>query len=416
MFYKNFRERFVDALALYQNPCSDQFSADATFVEYLALTPNRTGARATQRRKRSYRPRLHQPTPAFVLPLVIIFTAAAAFTAGWTLRIPADVHRESPLEPVTAEANIKRTYDVGSSPVLGIAYSPNGHWLAATTSDGAVVVKDAERGVELNKRFTPEATGAATGVVFAPDGNSLAVSTSSGSVLLWDVHGKSHPATLSPPVGRKSAVTGTTYRHDGKVLAVANSQGIVKLWDVSRPQEPVVLAAPGRLHSVTGIDFNPQGTTLAVGSIDGTVQLWDVIDPKRPEVLSTSDRGKSVTTVVYNPDGSALAVGSSDGTTQLWNVERPNAPRVVFTPSQRIIPADVGSITGLAFKDSRHLAASTAGGYVQLWDTVYPKRPRVLQPRTQTQAFTSLSYSRGRDTLAIGVTNGTVQVWETDTP
>ncbi|MFI6338778.1 WD40 repeat domain-containing protein [Streptomyces sp. NPDC050535] len=347
--------------------------------------------------------------------MVIALVGGAAFAAGWLLHFPipaADSAQHPPLEPITAQADIKRTYNVGIGPVSGIAYSPDGRLLAATTSDGRVIVQDTVSGSELNNSRTPEVTGAATGVTFSPDGKTYAVSTSSGSVLLLQVHGSREPAVLSPPPGRKSAVTSAAYSPGGQTLAVANSQGIVQLWDVSR-ETPAVLAAPGRHHSVTDVAFDSQDTTLAVASIDGTVQLWDVRAPSTPEVLSTLERGRPVTSVGYSPDGSVLAAGSSDGTTKFWNVKSPDAPLPYDKVSTRPLPGGVGSITGLVFTDSSRIAASTAGGYVQVWDI--DKSPRLLHAPSRSEAFTSLSYNAARSTLAVGTTDGTVQVWAADT-
>ncbi|MGW1616602.1 WD40 repeat domain-containing protein [Streptomyces sp. NPDC002285] len=346
------------------------------------------------------------------MSVVVALVGGAAFAAGWLLHFPMLTDQHPPLEPITSQADIKRTYNVGTGPVSGIAYSMDGRLLAATTSDGGVVVRDAVSGAELNRRKTPELTGAATGVTFSPDGKTYAVSTSSGSVLLMPVDGGRTRAVLHPPTGRRSAVTSAAYSPNGQTLAVANSQGIVQLWDVNR-KTPMVLATPGRQHSVTDLTFDSRNSTLVVASIDGSVQLWDVTRPSRPEVLSTLRRGRPVTSVGYSPDGSVLAAGSNDGTTKFWIVENPDAPRPYDKVPTRTLPSGVGSITGLVFTDNTRIAASTAGGYVQVWDI--KSGPKLLQAPTRSEAFTSLSYSPARSTLAIGITDGTVQVWAADT-
>ncbi|MET8586268.1 hypothetical protein ABZX39_36185 [Streptomyces collinus] len=351
--------------------------------------------------------------PTFAIPVVIILVAGMAFTAGWSLPVPwPGQDRRPPLDPITARADIKRTFGVGAGPVAGIAYSPDGSRLAAATSDGGVVVRDAPNGREESKRYTPEYTGAVTGLIFSTDGRTVAVSTSSGYVLLWPVSGAgARSAALEPPAGRGSAVTGTAFSHDARTLAVANSQGVVRLWDVRDPRHPRVMATPARLHSVTDVAFDHADRSLAVGSIDGTIQLWDVRDPRHPEVLDTLHSGQSVTSVGYSPDGSVLAAGRSDGTTRFWDVHDPSVPRPYTQARSWAAPGDIGSITGLTFTDGSRLAASTAGGYVQVWNLRSRRSPSLLRPSSRSQAFTSLSYDTTGSTLAIGVANGTVQVW-----
>ncbi|MFD9584877.1 WD40 repeat domain-containing protein [Streptomyces sp. NPDC059980] len=402
--------RFVDELALHQPPVSARISPDATFLDFLALTPN-SRRQDRVRRKRPYRPGKGLSARSMTLFLTLTLVSGAAFGAGWLLHLPLAAARP-PWKPITSEADIKRTYEVGPSPITGLAFSPDGRLLVATTYAGRVVVRDTVTGRELNKKYTPEPTGAATGVTFNPDGRTYAVSTSTGAVLLLAVRDGNKVALLPPPSKRGSAVTSTAYSQDGRTLAVANAQGTVQLWDVSRAH-PAVLATPGRQHSVSDVAFGRQNATLAVASVDGTVQLWDVRNPSRPEVLSTVQRGRPATSIGYSPDGGVLAAGSSDGTTKFWNVEDPSRPRPYLEAAPRSLPSGVGSITGLVFTDRSRVAATTTGGYVQLWDI--DQNPRLLRAPTRSQAFTSLSYNAERSTLAIGITNGTVQVWAADT-
>ncbi len=372
--------------------------------------------------------------PVIAALAAMTLVGSAAFTAGWMLQIfqPERDHDPYPAL-ITVEAEIQRTYHMGTGPVSGTAYSPDGRWLAATTSDGGVVVQQAAAGQQGNKRYTPQRTGGATGLTFNPEATTLAVGTSSGDVLLWSVpHGR-QLAALGAPAGRASAITGAAFSPDGRILAAANLRGLVQLWDVSDPRHPTALATPARLDSVTDVAFDRRSATLAVGSIDGTVQLWDVSDPRHPEVLTTLESDQPVTSVGYSPDGAILAAGGSDGTTQFWNVHnlpdsgtaknvqgRPASilpaanPQASAAPRSARIPRGVGSITGLVFTSNRRIAASTAGGYVQVWDINNSKRPKLLLPPTRPQAFTSLSYDTASSTLAIGAANGTVQVWAAD--
>jgi WD40 repeat protein len=71
--------------------------------------------------------------------------------------------------------------------VTALAFSPDGKLVASVSRDGALVLWDAEAGVEAT-RLTPKA-GPLTDVAFSPDGRLLAASTESGRVLVWDRSG-----------------------------------------------------------------------------------------------------------------------------------------------------------------------------------------------------------------------------------
>lgn len=71
--------------------------------------------------------------------------------------------------------------------VTSLAFSPDGKQVASVSRDGALVLWDADTGVEA-ARITPKA-GPLNSVAFSPDGRLLAAATESGRVLIWDLGG-----------------------------------------------------------------------------------------------------------------------------------------------------------------------------------------------------------------------------------
>ena len=108
------------------------------------------------------------------------------------------------------------------APANGIAFSPDGKWLAATGNDGAVQVWDAITGAVIFK-LTGH-TGATFGVAFSPDGMSLASSSVDRTIKIWRL----------PPAGGQVPEPLTLHGHTGAVYRLAFSPDGTKLASTGR--------------------------------------------------------------------------------------------------------------------------------------------------------------------------------------
>ena len=68
-------------------------------------------------------------------------------------------------------------------PAKGIAYSPNGRFLATGGDEGVVTLWDAMEGTQI---LTTTLGGIVHGVAFSPDGSQIATGSYDGNVRLWD--------------------------------------------------------------------------------------------------------------------------------------------------------------------------------------------------------------------------------------
>ena len=82
-------------------------------------------------------------------------------------------------------------------------------------------------------------------VAFSPDGHTLASSDSDGAIRLWDVADPAQPRPLGPPLtGGAAAVYSVAFSPDGHTLASGSLDGTVRLWDVADPAHPRPLGQP----------------------------------------------------------------------------------------------------------------------------------------------------------------------------
>ncbi|MFO1498610.1 MAG: protein kinase [Verrucomicrobiota bacterium] len=133
--------------------------------------------------------------------------------------------------------------------------SPLGDSLA-WAGNGVVELRKASTG-ESQATLTAQTLGI-SGLAFSPDGTMLAASSIDGTVNLWNAH---QGQLLEVLRGHLLGVHAVSFSPDGQRLAtVSLGAEAVKLWDVPTRHEVATLAAPGRWFFAA--KFSPDGKTL----------------------------------------------------------------------------------------------------------------------------------------------------------
>jgi WD40 repeat protein len=122
-------------------------------------------------------------------------------------------------------------------------------------------------------------------IAYSANGHLLAASSRGGNVRLWDV--RTHQEIAVLPHGNR--VLGLAFNPEGTRLATACGDHTIRLWDVATGKEVCELRGHGAyVHAVA---FSPDGTRLASASGDSTVRIWDTI----PQSVRAQPRGSSPT-------------------------------------------------------------------------------------------------------------------------
>jgi serine/threonine-protein kinase len=216
------------------------------------------------------------------------------------------------------------TGGVVSLGVDSLAFSPDGHTLAAGDANGANFMWNITTRKPAPLMVTQIPAGHVNAVAFAPDGHTFASAydvagstTASIAVALWDTRTKARFATLTDANAGSSI--SMAYSPDGATLAVGDQNGDTYLWNVKIKKIIATFTDPGG-QEVNTVAFSPDGGTLATGDKNGSVYLWSTTsdthtgtfaDPARAPVLS----------IAFAPHGTSLAVGDQSGSTYLWNTK-----------------------------------------------------------------------------------------------
>jgi WD40 repeat protein len=310
-----------------------------------------------------------------------------------------------------------------------VAYMLDGSHLATGSLDGTVRLWETA-GNKLRRKL--KVNGALVySVAFSPDGHYLAAGTGPSNVLrkerlpadvlVWDLRTGQRLHTLKGHLNAVLSVAFSPAPLDGSrravraaprwLLASAGADAIVRLWEIPSGQEQPALK--GHKSVVMGVAFSPDGKRLATAGGDRVVRLWDPVTGKEQRAWEVPEGARAV---AFSPDGQLLAaaVSGGNGKPGVIKVWDPGTNRERFT-----LTAHASTIFSIAFSpDSRHLvsAGGTVGfqGEVRVWDTSTGDELLSLPPQDLTVYGTAFSPDGRLLATACGslYRRGLVRLWD----
>jgi WD40 repeat protein len=290
--------------------------------------------------------------------------------------------------------------------VTGVAWSPNGAWLAWPRDEGAAIV-DVPTGLQV--RSLAGHGAAALSIAWSPDGSRVATGGEDSAVLIWDATSGEQLDALQAD----GPVLAVVWSPDGNRLAtVASLPGSspeqplaqVAVWDVAGAARSFTLE--GYLPAVT---WFPDGTRLLAATPEETV----VVDAGAGEVLGPVGQSEWAAET-YDPQWAGVL--SPDGTLYLRTfiqahgtgstVEAVSVESGEVTFSQEARYATIGL---WAWSPDGTRIAMGGPNVVILRDGTTGRQLAMLTAGMED--VTALAWSPDSTLVATGSSNGTVVVW-----
>jgi WD40 repeat protein len=263
-------------------------------------------------------------------------------------------------------------------------------------------------------------------MVFSPDGLKLAVVQNDQTVHLWDpATGKELPALG----GATGSVQAVVWSADGTGLAVGGSEQTIQLYDALGKDTHKLKGyqgnhGPQNLYNMgqglgSSIAFSPDGQTVAAAA-GSMVRLWTVATGQEIDPVTEAHSG-AVIGVAASPDGKTVATASEDKTVRLWDTTTGRELRRMDKPADEAAGgffayynnSSAGGVN-LAFSpDGKTLAAAQSNGSIQLWTTDTGKALPKL--KGHNGSMPSLAFAPNGKALASGGTDGKVFWWDVKT-
>ena len=252
----------------------------------------------------------------------------------------------SPIPPTRAPSgpfHLRQTFGWPASNFHSVAWSPDGHHIAAGSDDRCVRVWSATTG-ELEHLLEGHQSSVQS-VAWSPDGTRLASGSWDQSVRVWEVSSGRALRTLE---GHQREVQSVAWSPDGTLLASGSADKSVRVWSTDTWSELASFPQPSPKYFFLDVSWCPPTTVAAqFGDEDMLVRSWDCTEnvPLTPvsapvSVHSTSAKivfvgesnvGKSCLALRLAEDRYYEEQGSTLGM-KLWTLQPEQLDANVVTP------------------------------------------------------------------------------------
>jgi WD40 repeat protein/serine/threonine protein kinase len=277
-------------------------------------------------------------------------------------------------------------FAVGTGGVLTVAFSPDGHTIAAGSWDGTVSLWDARTRRRI--ATSPPLAGRVWSVAFSPDGASLASGSGDwqgpADLRLWSAR----TLEVGPPLhGHHDGVTSVAFSSDGQSLATSSFDRTVRLWNLRTGRQHNRFR--GHLDSISRVAFVANGR-LVSASWDGFIKFWDATATQGETALSREETGGLPESISYSPDGRSLAVAGGEDA-RLIDLRARNVRHTLRHPGCDVIARS---------PDGKLLATAGSDRIARIWDAQSGALRREL--KRHDAKIWSIAFSGGGELLATG--------------
>ena len=297
---------------------------------------------------------------------------------------------------------------VAENGVYGIAFAPDGRYLAAVSDDGQLTIWETANWTKIQS--IKEHSGWALAVDFSADGRLIATSGDDGTLVVRKTADWSIDKTIA--TGRPDLIS-VSFSSDGKRLATASIAGPIDVWNLEL-QRPTgaSLAIPGPSDRRWKVRYSPDGKLLAVASWGGTVRLFDASTLTYSGSIDGNDHW--INDIAFSKDSSLLITASESGAVRIWKLADVHA--IFYT----VLDDSRETLVGRYSPDGKSFASGGRDGYARLYHVDADGRLAFACAVRHEDWVNTLAFSPdSRSVVSAGTSarkeNNTVRIWDAAT-
>jgi WD40 repeat protein len=213
---------------------------------------------------------------------------------------------------------LQSEFDEHDRPIFAVAWSPDGEKIAASSTDGVILIRNAATGAVLSTTNTAGMDSSARirpVLSWSPDSRRLAFSLHNNSIRIVDA---ATSETLYDLKSHTKTVLSLAFSPDGLWLASCADDERLNVWNSRNGNLEKVLCRPFTGESpMNAISWDPNSLQIATAGVDTLVHIWDVATGNRLYWLA--GHNTYVQSVAWSPDGRRIASTDQNGSVHVWD-------------------------------------------------------------------------------------------------
>jgi len=279
-----------------------------------------------------------------------------------------------------------------STPIVSLAFSPDGKSLVSASRDGTIKLCDL-----ASEKTLSDQAAAVYCVVFSPDGKTVAAAVGKNA-MLWDAASGKELATFA---GHADSVRSLAFSPDSKTLASAEF-GQVLLWDVEKRAK---IESFKSKEGATALAFSPDGKVLA-SELGSKIVLFNLIAGTRRELLDGAGP-RQCRFLTFSADGKTLvqSVRCIPEKIGLWDIA--SETKIAALKPEKFEHAEWVYALHLA-PDHKTLCSARQSGAITLWNI---HTQTAIATYEDAQHFTAAAFTLDGKTLAVATPDNKVKIF-----
>jgi WD40 repeat protein len=193
-------------------------------------------------------------------------------------------------DSVTLALPTGETTHFGSNfPIMSVAFDPRGRWLVSASANGSLLVWSTADWVAHDTLWALDSLrkyqGFLLDAVLADSGRTLAAATWDGTVHFWETRGWRQTGRIERVIRNLSEIAVSP---DGSFLTAANSSGQLRVWSRATG---VLAPAESIPRTIPHVTFAPSGDSMLVAWRLGSVDVRPTAEPRARSILKLPGMG-----------------------------------------------------------------------------------------------------------------------------